>query len=117
MQWKRPRNERELLSLPGFAKYNRELIRGHGELVEPMNSLVKKNQEFQWNPQAEEAFELTNKKLCSAPVLALPGEEALHFGHRCLGCGHFRQEQEVDGKLKVRPIAYGSKMLNSNERN
>ena len=26
------------------------------------------------------------------------------------------QEQEVDRKLKVRPMAYGKKMLNSNER-
>ena len=30
--------------------------------------------------------------------------------------GILNQEQEVDGKLKIRPIAYGSKMLSSTER-
>ncbi len=30
--------------------------------------------------------------------------------------GILHQEQEVDGKMKVRPVAYGSKMLNSTER-
>ncbi len=75
MQWKRPRNKRELQSFLGFANYYREFIRGHSELVEPMNRLVKKNQDFQWTLEAEESFELTKKKLCSATVLALPREE------------------------------------------
>ena len=75
MQWKRPRNKRELQSFLGFANYYREFIRGHSELVEPMNRLVKKNQDFKRTPEAEESFELTKKKLCSAPVLALPREE------------------------------------------
>ena len=30
--------------------------------------------------------------------------------------GFLQDEQEVDGKIKVRPLAYGSKMLNATER-
>ena len=40
-----------------------------------MNRLVKKNQDFQWTPGAEESFKLSDRKLCSAPVQALPREE------------------------------------------
>ncbi len=115
MQWRRPRNKRELQSLLGFANYYREFIRGHSELVEPMNRLVKKNLDFQWTEEAEQAFELTKTKLCSAPVLALPRQEGTFIldidASEVAISGILQQEQEVDGKIKVRPIAYGSKML------
>ncbi len=120
MQWTRPRNKRELQSFLGFANYYREFIRGYSQLVEPVNRLVKKNQDFQWTPEAEESFELTEKKLCSAPVLALPTEEGTFIldtdASDVAISGILLQEQEIDGKIKVRPIAYGSRMLNSTER-
>ncbi len=120
MQWKRPRNKRELQSFLGFANYYREFIKGHSELVEPMNRLVRKSQDFQWTPEAEESFDLTKKKLCSAPTLALPREEGTFIldtdASDVAISGKLHQEQEIDGKIKVRPIAYGSRMLNSTER-
>ncbi len=120
MQWKRPQNKREFQSFLGFANYYREFIRGHSELVEPMNRLVKKNQDFQWTTEAEESFELIKKKLCSYPVLALPREEGTFIldtdASDVAISGILHQEQEVDGKMKVRLIAYGSRMLKSTER-
>ena len=120
MQWRRPRNKRELQSFLGFANYYREFIRGHSELVEPMNRLIKKNVDFHWTEEAEQDFELTKEKLCSAPVLALPRQEGTFIldtdASDVAISGFLQQEQEVDGKRKVRPIAYGSKMLSSTER-
>ena len=60
------------------------------------------------------------KKLFSAPVLALPREEGTFIldpdASDVAISGIHHQEQEVDGKLKVHPIAYVRKMLNSIER-
>ncbi len=91
---------------------NREIIKGHSELVEPMNRLMRKNLEFPWTAEAEAGFELTKERLCSAPVLALPRQEGTFIldtdASDVAISGILHQEQEVDGKLKVRPIAYGS---------
>ncbi len=65
----------EFQSFLGFANEYREFIKGHSELVETMNRLVKNNLDFQRGAEAEAAFELTNKCLCSAPVLASPRQE------------------------------------------
>ncbi len=102
LQWKRPRNNRELRSFLGFANYYREFIRGHSELVEPMNRIMKKNQDFQWTPEAEESFELTKMKLCTAPVLALPREGGTFIldtdASDVAISGILHQEQDIDGQ-------------------
>ncbi len=120
MQWRRPRNKRELQSFLGFANYYPEFIKGHSEPVEPMNRLIKKNLDFEGNDGAEKAFELTKEKLCSAPVLALPRQDGTFIldtdASDVAISGILHQEQEVDGKIKIRPIAYGSKMLSATER-
>ncbi len=120
MEWRRPRNKRELQSFLGFANYYREFIRGHSELVEPMNRLIKKNLDFHLTAEAEAAFELTKKRLCIAPVLALPRQEGTinldTDASDVAISGVLHQEQEVDGKLKIRPISYGSEMLSSTDK-
>ena len=115
MLWRRPRNKCELESFLGFAIYYREFIKSLSELVESMNRL-----DFRWTKEAEQAFELTKRKLCSAPVLALPRQEVTFIldtdASEVAISGTFQQEQEVDGKIQVRPIAYESKTLNPSER-
>ena len=75
MEWRRPRNKREMQSFLGFAIYYRQFIKNHSELVDPMNRLIKKNPDFMWTEEAQKAFDLTKEKLWFAPVLALPREE------------------------------------------
>ncbi len=81
MEWRRPRNKPELQSFPRFANYYREFIKGHSELVEPMNRLIKKNLDFEWNEEAEKAFELTKEKLLCACASTASAGRYFHFGH------------------------------------
>ncbi len=103
MQKKRPRNERELQSYLSFGNYYREFIRGNSEWVEPINRLVKKNQDFRWTNEAEESFEPTKRKLCSAPVLALPREEGTFIldtdASDLAISGILHQEHAIDGNM------------------
>ncbi len=88
-------------------------------MVEPLNRLINKSLDFEWNGEAQKAFDLTKEKLCSAPVLALPREEGTFILDAVASdvaiSGILHQEQEIDGKLIFRPIAYGSKMLSAAE--
>ncbi len=85
-----------------------------------MNQVVKKNQGFQCTEEAKQAFELAKRRLCSAPVLALPRQAGTFNldtdASDVAISGILQQEQEKDGKIKVRPIASGSKMLNGDMR-
>ena len=93
-------------SFLGFANYYREFIRGHSELVETMNRLVKKSVDFVWNAEAQAAFDFTKEKLCSAPGLALLQKEGVFIldtdASDVAISGILHQKQEVDGKKQGR---------------
>ncbi|GJR37678.1 putative reverse transcriptase domain-containing protein [Tanacetum coccineum] len=58
-----------------FLKYEFWLSRGFSKIAKPMTELTQKNVKFDWSEKEEAAFQLLKQKLCSAPILALPGSK------------------------------------------
>nr|GFD20724.1 putative reverse transcriptase domain-containing protein [Tanacetum cinerariifolium] len=56
----------------GLAGYYRRFIEGFSKITKSMTKLTQKKVKFDWGDKEEEAFQLIKKKLCSAPILALP---------------------------------------------
>nr|GEZ31287.1 putative reverse transcriptase domain-containing protein [Tanacetum cinerariifolium] len=56
----------------GLAGYYRRFIEGFSKVAKPVTKLTQKKVEFEWGDKQEAAFQLLKKKLCSAPILALP---------------------------------------------
>nr|GEV13218.1 hypothetical protein [Tanacetum cinerariifolium] len=56
----------------GLASYYRGFIEGFSKITKPMMKLNQKSVKFNWFEKEEAAFQLLKKKLCSAPILALP---------------------------------------------
>nr|GEX10396.1 putative reverse transcriptase domain-containing protein [Tanacetum cinerariifolium] len=56
----------------GLAGYYRRFIEGFSKIAKPMTKLTQKKIKFEWGDKKEAAFQLLKKKLCSAPILALP---------------------------------------------
>ncbi|GKD75961.1 putative reverse transcriptase domain-containing protein [Tanacetum coccineum] len=83
------------------------------KIAKPMTKLTQKSVKFEWGEKEEAAFQLLKKKLCSAPILALP-EGSENFvvysdaSHKGLGAVLMQKE-------KV--IAYASRQLKIHEKN
>ncbi|GJZ15921.1 putative reverse transcriptase domain-containing protein, partial [Tanacetum coccineum] len=70
--WASPKTPTEIRQFLGLAGYYRRFIKGFSKIAKPMMKLTQKNVRFDWSEKAEAAFQLLKKKLCSAPILALP---------------------------------------------
>ena len=120
LTWKASRTDTQLLSFLGFANYYREFIKGYADKVYPMQKLMRnKGKKFEWNDEAQVAFENIKRELCEAPVLGMPTEKGMYVLDTDASVvaisGILHQEQEWNGRRVLRPIAYSSKVLSDTE--
>ena len=79
LTWKAPRTDTQLMSFLGFANYYREFIKGYADKVYPMQKLMRnKGKKFEWNEEAQTAFEKIRREMCEAPVLGMPTEKRMY---------------------------------------
>ena len=108
------------MSFLGFANYYREFIKGYADKLYPMQKLMSnKGKKFEWNEEAQAAFENIKRELCKASVLCMPAEKGLYvldtYASVVAISGILHQEQEWNGRTFLHPIAYGSKVLSDFE--
>nr|GEZ78464.1 putative reverse transcriptase domain-containing protein [Tanacetum cinerariifolium] len=111
--WESPKTPTEIRQFLGLVGYYRRFIEGFSKIAKPMTKLTQKSVKFDWGEKAEAAFQLLKKKLCSAPILAIPeGSENFMVycdaSHKGLGAVLMQNE-------KV--IAYTSRQLKVHEKN
>ena len=116
LTWKASRTDTQLMSFLGFANYYREFIKGYADKVYPMQKLMRnKGKKFEWNEEAQAAFENIKRELCEAPVLGMPIEKGMYVLDTDASVvaisGILHQEQEWNGGTVLRPNAYGRKVL------
>ncbi|KAL4378379.1 hypothetical protein GQ457_02G014110 [Hibiscus cannabinus] len=70
--WPVPSTIRDVRAFLGITGYYRRFIKGYATIAAPITDLLKRDDPFQWNVNAHEAFERLKACLCSAPILALP---------------------------------------------
>ncbi|GJX26021.1 putative reverse transcriptase domain-containing protein [Tanacetum coccineum] len=61
-----------MIDSQGLAGYYRRFIEGFSKIAKPMTKLTQKKVKFEWADKQEIMFQLLKKKLCNAPILALP---------------------------------------------
>ena len=120
LTWKAPKTDTKLMSVLGFANYYREFIKGYADKVYTMQKLMRnKGKKFEWNEEAQAAFENIKRKLCEAPVLGMPTENGMYVLDTDASVvaisRKLHQEQEWNGRKVLRPTAYGSKVLSDTE--
>ncbi|POM68311.1 Pol protein [Phytophthora palmivora] len=75
--WPTPRSQKDLRKSLGLANYlhnNKTYSAGYAELARPLSDLLKKDADWVWEQQHQDAFDSIKASLQQAPVLALPDE-------------------------------------------
>ncbi|KAF1319500.1 Pol protein, partial [Globisporangium splendens] len=116
--WPIPQNVKQLRQWLGLANYLHKYTRNYAALVQPLTSLLKKDNEWEWSEEHQAAFAEVKKSLREAPVLALADhEKPFHVvcdaSDYAIGCVLMQHDDE--GKERV--VSYQSRQLRSAERN
>ena len=67
-----PRKLKDLRAFLGLSGYYRKFIRNYAKIATPLYSLTKKNTEFIWTIECNNAFEQLKSALTSHPILGYP---------------------------------------------
>ena len=67
-----PEDVSTIRSFLGMTGFFRKFIRNYAAMTYPLTELLKKNKVFEWNEDANKAFNALKDALCNAPVLKLP---------------------------------------------
>ncbi|CAD7078677.1 unnamed protein product [Hermetia illucens] len=70
-----PRTQKEVKSFLGTTGYYRRFVKDYGKIVNPINKLLKKDNEFVWTNECQKALDIIKQKLTEEPVLKYPDFE------------------------------------------
>ena len=108
IDWKAPRNVKDLRSFLGLANYYRKFIAGYSKRVVTLTDLLKKDAKWIWVIRYEEDFQNLKEAIASEPILKLIDFE-LPFQV------HIDASNKAIGVVLVQeghPVAFESRKLN-----
>ena len=62
----------------GLANFYRRFVKGFAAIAKPMTDLTKKDRDFTWGKEEEDAFQTLKDALTSAPILQVFDEDKPH---------------------------------------
>ncbi|XP_040952795.1 uncharacterized protein [Gossypium hirsutum] len=71
-EWPRPTSITQVRSFHGLASFYRRFVPNFSSITAPLTGIIKKNSNFLWGKEQEDAFLKIKDCLTKAPVLALP---------------------------------------------
>ncbi|GMF15655.1 unnamed protein product [Phytophthora fragariaefolia] len=118
VEWPAPRNQKGLRKWLGLANYLHKYSENYAEMARPLSNILKKDAEWRWNAEHQDAFEAIKESLLHAPILALPDPDR-PFSVVCdasdfaIGCALL----QADAEGRERVIAFESRQLKAAEKN
>ncbi len=116
--WPVPTTPMEVRKVLGFFNFYRPFIEGFALIVRPLHKLTRKDYEWRWGKEEQEAFDKLKKRITSEPVLAhakLDDQFELEVDASGYTVGAVLLQRKEDGKKH--PIGYYSATLNEAQRN
>ena len=116
--WPTPVKVKDIRSFLGFCNFYRTFIRGFANIAKPLNALTKKDHEWDWTPECQQAFDTLKTQVTSEPILAHPDltkQFKLEVDMSGFAIGAVLLQKKDDGKRH--PIGYYSSTLNEAKHN
>lgn len=113
-----PKNKKQLMRFLGMIGYYRKFCSNFSVVVHPLTNLLKKDSDFVWTQQCQEAFDRIKAILASSPVLISPDFEKqfkMAVDACDVGIGSVLFQESSDGV--DHPICYFSKKLEPHQKN
>ncbi|EGT56837.1 hypothetical protein CAEBREN_06252 [Caenorhabditis brenneri] len=115
-----PRTVKEVRAFIGLASFYRRFIENFSKIAAPILELTKKDKEFIWSDECEQAFKqlksaITKNPILVAPKLGRPFTIEVDSSGKGVGAV-LLQAQDVDGKDR-RVIAFASRVYTGAEKN
>ena len=117
-EWPQPTCVKELRQFLGLATYLHKYSYNYAGIVYPLSQLLRKDQEWQWTKECQEAFLTLKKSLMEAPILALPDQDRPFYvvcDASNFAIGNALMQKDNEGRERV--ISYCSRQLRGAERN
>ncbi len=111
--WPVPTSPMEVRKVLGFFNFYRPFIEGFALIARPLHKLTRKDYEWRWGKEEQEAFDKLKKRIMSEPVLAhaaLDDQFELEVDASGYTVGAVLLQRKEDGKKH--PIGYYSTTLN-----
>jgi hypothetical protein len=118
IKWETPRSVKDIQKFLGFANFYRNFIPEFSRTVLPLTQLLKKDQVFEWNAAAQDAFDNLKTKFTTAPILGhadATQEFTLETDASDFAISGILSQRQNDGELH--PVAYYSRKMEPAERN
>lgn len=74
-KYPRPNDKDSVRRFVAFANYYRKFVRDFAKIARPLTQLTRKNVDFIWSHECEEAFQTLRKCLLTTPILKYPNFE------------------------------------------
>ncbi len=116
--WPTPKNVTEVRRAVGFFNFYRPFIKNFAHIARPLHRLTRKNQEWKWEQDEQQAFDKLKKLVTEEPVLAHPDltqQFEVEVDASGYAVGATLMQRKEDGKKH--PIGYFSATLNEAQRN
>ena len=113
-----PTNAKEVRSFLGLVTFCAKFINNFSTILEPLRTLTRKNQAWEWTQKHQSAFEQLRNSLSDPKILAYFHPSRLlklTVDASPFGLGAILSQQQSDESY--RPLAYASRVLTSVERN
>jgi len=117
-----PRNIRELRRILGLFNWFRKFIPNFSTAAAPLTKLMRKNRQFEWFTEQQEAFDTLKQRLLTSDILAFPRYDIpfkLAVDTSCEGTGYMLYQIHPENeyppgtpeKERSRVIRFGSRAL------
>ncbi|KAG2779394.1 hypothetical protein Pcac1_g10629 [Phytophthora cactorum] len=117
-EWPTLSNVKELRQFLGLATYLCRYVENYGGKIRPLSQLLKKEAEWKWTAECQQAFDAVKQGLTEAPILAVadqgrPFHVVWDASDFAIGCALMQHDHE--GRDRV--VYYQSRQLKPAERN